>query len=97
MDEGFDRENQSVYTEIPIVYRVPKITTISPVFNTILIYFGYALIYPVPYKPTLKAMVAFNRIPVFLQVTDTVSHRMGILTHNKGAVIRFIFSVSNNI
>ena len=47
-----------------------------------------SLVYPVPDSPTDSSRTSFNAFPVFFQVTDGISHGMGILTHKQRFIER---------
>ena len=47
-----------------------------------------SLVHPVPDSPSNSSSTSFNAFPVFFQVTDGISHGMGVLTHKQRFIER---------
>ena len=88
--------DQTIRTEILLVYPsvATHISSIIEVFSSIGIGCFQALVYPVPDKTTLQIRRFQNNIPVFLEVTGTVTHSMRILTKNPRTVGVFTVGIS---
>ena len=80
---GAVRENEAVHAELTIVWRIAKITAISPKRGAVFIGFAQRLIHPVPDKTALQARVVAKSLPVFRKTAEAVAHRMCIFAKDQ--------------
>ena len=81
------RIDKTVAEEVAIARRVyTEVTSISPVFSSILIFLEKTLVYPVPDISTLEVRVFVNRLPLSPQVSGGVSHCVCIFGRSYRAV-----------
>ena len=94
---GAIREDQPVDAEIHIVDRIAKIAAICPVLLPALVDLLKTLVHPVPDKAALQAGIAFDRLPVFLQVPHRIAHGMGIFAHDERDAVSSTFRAKSTI
>ena len=79
--------HHAVDTEVTIgrsaVFTV--IAAVLPIFAAVGGFGSKSLVYPVPDAPPLQDGILLDDVPIFLKVTETVSHGMGVFTENKRA------------
>ena len=84
--------HQTITTEITIAWHIYSIvSSVCPVFTTVLISFRYSLIHPVPNISTLKIWVFIDFFPLIPQITIWITHSMRVFRWNYRA-IRTCFS-----
>ena len=59
------------------------VAAVCPVFASVGGLGGKSLVYPVPDATALQDRIFFDEIPVFLEVSETVSHGMGIFAEDE--------------
>ena len=75
-------KDDSVCTEVTIIRLVAKISSYSHIITfTVRCWHLDTLVYPVPDKTTEKCRITFVCFPIFLEVTNCISHGMGIFTN----------------
>ena len=81
------RIDKTVAEEVAIARRVyTEVTSVSPVFSSILIFLEKTLVYPVPDISTLEVRIFVNRLPLSPQVSGGVSHCVCIFGRSYRAV-----------
>ena len=81
------RIDKTVAEEVAIARRVyTEVTSVSPVFFSILIFLEKTLVYPVPDISTLEVRIFVNRLPLSPQVSGGVSHCVCIFGRSYRAV-----------
>jgi len=88
---GFDaavRIHQSVAAKDSVgINRIrTEIAAIGPEGISLLILCEQSLVHPVPDYPPLKGVVFFNHVPVILEISDAVTHGVGIFALDEGAL-----------
>ena len=84
--------DDTIVHEVTLVGRFGIVVTIAVLVETIYLQLavGYifrrnnSLVYPVPDATTHTVSAAFHNVPVFLEVTYGVTHRVSIFTHEIG-------------
>lgn len=83
-----------IYTKLPVVNDVTKVSAIRKVFSPSFVDFSQALINHVPNETSLRSGIARipEHIPIQMKITIRVVHRMTILTENDWSI--FVFATS---
>ena len=81
-------EDQTINTEIFVAKSAgwSKVSAIRPILFAIFGFLENPLIHPIPDKSSLEWLVQIKKIPVILQVTNTVSHSMSIFAEDEGTI-----------
>ncbi|MNJ47192.1 hypothetical protein D3C77_423420 [compost metagenome] len=74
------RMDQSVPTEVGIIRRLPKVTTISQIFNALIIFCNNCLIDPIPDEATLNDWELIKQLCILMEITTRVPHCMAVFT-----------------
>ena len=79
--------DDSVAEEIAVARGIHAIVAaVSIVFHPMLVFLQETLVHPVPDETALKVRILVNRLPLVVEATRRVSHRVGILRRNDGTV-----------
>ena len=79
-------KHQPVHTELAIVRRVAKVAAVRGPGVAFVIVFNQRLIDPVPDEAALQARVLAERLPVFGESAEAVTHRVGIFAEDQRAL-----------
>ena len=88
------RIDKTVAEEVAIARRVyTEVTSVGPVFSSILIFLEKTLVYPVPDISTLEIRIFVNCLPLSPQVSRGVSHGMCILRRSYRTVATILSDI----
>ena len=72
-------EDNTVHNKLSIIRRITKVTTVSKVTLAILCVVVHTLVNPVPDSTTHEEVSRLHCLPIVNEVTNSITHRMGIL------------------
>ena len=72
-------EDDTVHNKLSVVRRITEVTTVSEVTLAVLCVVIHTLVNPIPDGTTHKEVGRLHCLPVVNEVTNSVTHRMGIL------------------
>lgn len=84
--------DKSVATEIRVVVHTHKahVTAISPDIVTEAVFPGKGLVYPVPDKTSLQAIITADDSPIVVEVAFAVTHGMLVFAEDEGTAVTLV-------